>query len=273
MSLNASGTDSQSGAISSVNTSVDRRSDTRTDEATNVSPDVDKNQFVYPPYPPQAPGEHRQFTMVRNALNRTIYRGALGSRPDKQMFQSSVPSNLDKLSKRKKRKNSKTANDDRWWLNLSNFLTCCFPNILLKLCIKKDDVVLQAFREKLALCAIILAFMLVVGFIMFGFNQLICLTPGTSYTISQVAGNSNLNGNIFAIHGYVYEFNPSKHPQLPASTFISGQQTSIEISKLIWGNIIDVGFLFQKPLKYHACNVFANYKQLPCDLPYWNTTI
>ncbi|KAI8994321.1 hypothetical protein BC832DRAFT_520815, partial [Gaertneriomyces semiglobifer] len=60
------------------------------------------------------------------------------------------------------------------WEILSLVLTFYLPSQLLRACGMKNESVQQAFREKIALCTLIGVLMAMVGFLIFGFNDLVC---------------------------------------------------------------------------------------------------
>ncbi|KAI8802010.1 chitin synthase-domain-containing protein [Cladochytrium replicatum] len=61
-----------------------------------------------------------------------------------------------------------------WWIVTSRTLTCCCFPIFLSWCGKRDSQVQQAWREKVALCLIILMIMTCVGFLTLGLKPAFC---------------------------------------------------------------------------------------------------
>ncbi|KAJ3120871.1 hypothetical protein HK098_004187 [Nowakowskiella sp. JEL0407] len=189
----------------------------------------------------------RKVTLIRNGFTQTITRGALGS--------SSKDDNAT----------------DLWWLIITNVLTCCCPTFLLKKCLKRDDEAIQAFKEKLALCILIFFTMAAVGFITFGFSLIICPAPDTTYHISDIIGNDFTSS--FAVFGNVHEPTGGKvHPPIPGNAFPDGSSKIMDFTKTINGK--DLSFMFQKPLKYHACaKLSKDFAGLPCKIDGINTTV
>ncbi|KAJ1534713.1 Chitin synthase, class 3 [Nowakowskiella sp. JEL0078] len=174
-------------------------------------------------------GPAKKLTLVRNGFLNTINRGALGSRSTKDSESTSA---------------SSSPHDDQWWSVLSFMLTCCLPNFLLDSCskTKREVLVIQAFREKLALCILILGVMGGVGFITFGFNQTICGAPDTAFQISDVIGSQKTS--VFSIFGHVYDSVSTVHPAIPDADFNDGLGGVISMKKTVGGK--DLSFMDNK---------------------------
>ncbi|KAJ3062779.1 Chitin synthase, class 3, partial [Quaeritorhiza haematococci] len=66
------------------------------------------------------------------------------------------------------------AEPSSWWIYTARTLTCCVWPFCLHWMGKRDTVVQQAWREKVALCIIILFLMTCMGFLTFGLKALMC---------------------------------------------------------------------------------------------------
>ncbi|KAJ1568007.1 Chitin synthase, class 3, partial [Nowakowskiella sp. JEL0078] len=140
------------------------------------------------------------------------------------------------------------------WKEIVNIITCCFPPFILSSVFRKrNPYIRHAFREKLALCIIILFFSAAVGYITFGFRLFACNpTFRISYN-SFIAGQSS--GSV-SLHGFLYDLRNFNH---------QGNAASYNV-KLAAGK--DLSFLFPKDLLYHACHKYfpSGYIQLPCTV-------
>ncbi|RUP48368.1 chitin synthase-domain-containing protein [Jimgerdemannia flammicorona] len=99
-----------------------------------------------------------------------------------------------------------------WWAIMAIILTCCCPSFCLKWCCKKGDpLVQQAWREKVALCYIILSCCAALAFLTFGLRDALCPEQQRSlFEYSQVNyGNGErvhpYRDNI-TVYGQVYKF-------------------------------------------------------------------
>ncbi|KAI9497320.1 chitin synthase [Zychaea mexicana] len=62
-----------------------------------------------------------------------------------------------------------------WWSWIAFLVTCCFPNCCIKVVFRKPNALMQqAWREKMALCYIILLLMGALAYITYGLNQTLC---------------------------------------------------------------------------------------------------
>ncbi|KAL9538522.1 hypothetical protein MBANPS3_010869 [Mucor bainieri] len=62
-----------------------------------------------------------------------------------------------------------------WWSGYAFFLTCCIPNCALSaLGGKKTKLIQQAWREKIALCSVIILLCICLGFLTFGMRFALC---------------------------------------------------------------------------------------------------
>ncbi|ORX82854.1 hypothetical protein K493DRAFT_269944, partial [Basidiobolus meristosporus CBS 931.73] len=112
-------------------------------------------------------------------------------------------------------------------------VTCYAPNPLLSCCGMKTNEIRRAWREKMALCTIIILLCGAVGFLTFGFQQVLC---GFSSTANRVKHGS-LQATDAIINGKVYRLTGFTHP--PAANIPQDGN----LSPVIGGQ--DVSFLFQ----------------------------
>ncbi|KAG2225412.1 hypothetical protein INT45_010048 [Circinella minor] len=62
-----------------------------------------------------------------------------------------------------------------WWSWIAYLVTCCFPGCCIKVVFRKPNALMQqAWREKMALCYIILALMGALAYVTYGLNQTLC---------------------------------------------------------------------------------------------------
>ena len=124
---------------------------------------------------------------------------------------------------------------------------------------KKDSIVQQAFREKLALCTIIFVLCALVGFLTFGMTQTLCGSTPLRYkwTSLGVIGTS-VRGSIRFVGQSKTDY-PLEHPET-----VFG---SIDIISLSMGS--DIGVLFPVPESKSACKkaMGITYKRWPCTIP------
>ena len=66
----------------------------------------------------------------------------------------------------------------------------------------RDSMIQMAFREKIALCIIIAFAMFFVGFLIFGFNQLVCKSIGLNINYRELSAGST---RLFAVRGKAYD--------------------------------------------------------------------
>ena len=85
-------------------------------------------------------------------------------------------------------------------------ITCCFPNYILSKWGGMDSNEMQrAWREKVALCSIVLYMCAGLAFITFGLQSAICQVEQFSFTRQQVGGfGAGNNPHHFVIFGSVY---------------------------------------------------------------------
>ncbi|KAJ3238065.1 Chitin synthase, class 3 [Chytriomyces hyalinus] len=133
------------------------------------------------------------------------------------------------------------------WVYVSWILTCCFPSFFISGCLgKKDKLVQQAFREKVALCMIIAVMMGMVGFLTFGFQNIAC--PKTSEKTQFLPYRDlSSNSNSIAIHGFVWAISNKRHPDI-------GTIPSASLDRIFQSSKgADVGRMFPPPRGAGAC--------------------
>jgi chitin synthase len=112
---------------------------------------------------------------------------------------------------------------------------------------KKDKSAQMAFREKMGLVTIILGIMAFVGFLTFGFTQVVCPRPPLSFRIE------SMNNGYVVIHGWAYLLSSwNDHPPIPG---ITDKPTSV-IYEPIQAGGKDASFLFQN-INQHCASIIT----------------
>ncbi|KAJ3296492.1 hypothetical protein HDU79_006517 [Rhizoclosmatium sp. JEL0117] len=154
-----------------------------------------------------------------------------------------------------KRKNKAGEIKTNPWVYASWALTCCFPTIFVDKCLgKKDPLVQQAWREKVALCIIIGFMMAIVGFMTFGFQNSVCPAVTSSTTHLRYL-DITTGSNQIAMHGLLYAVSPS------------ASKNHVGITNLLANaQGADVSLLFPPPRGQGACRGLDNaqYPLFPC---------
>ncbi|KAK9719433.1 hypothetical protein K7432_004769 [Basidiobolus ranarum] len=125
------------------------------------------------------------------------------------------------------------------WQTFATCVTCYAPNPLLACCGMKTKEIRRAWREKMALCTVIILLCLAVGFLTFGFQQVLC---GFSSSKNRVKHGSLqqtdtiINGKVYSLAGYT-------HP--PGGANVPGDGNLVPIAG---GQ--DISFLFQNVNSY-----------------------
>ncbi|KAJ3040965.1 hypothetical protein HK097_002414, partial [Rhizophlyctis rosea] len=118
--------------------------------------------------------------------------------------------------KKAKKERPQLSGQRRCWVCFTDVVTCWIPEWCIINCggIKREDVRV-AWREKVALCAIVMMLIAVMLFFVEGFGRILCPTSNL-FTLQEVAQHKNwAKANIFtAWNGYVYDINQfvGKHP-------------------------------------------------------------
>lgn len=104
-----------------------------------------------------------------------------------------------------------------WWPIVTFLLTCCFPSWTLRICGRMKDKRIQwAWREKVALCALIFLMCCALAFLTFGLTTIVCRPPTKPiYRLSMVEDMDEEDSRWFIIHGQIYNipdiYKPYKH--------------------------------------------------------------
>lgn len=102
---------------------------------------------------------------------------------------------------------------------------------------KKDKNAQMAYREKMGLVTIIIGIMAFVGFLTFGFTQVVCPRPPLSFRVESI------NSGYVVIHGWAYLLASwNGHPAVPG---ITDKPTNVIYEPISAGGK-DASFLFQK---------------------------
>ncbi|KAJ3125067.1 Chitin synthase, class 3 [Nowakowskiella sp. JEL0407] len=185
------------------------------------------------------------------ALHRANTLNTIHSLPRVFVGNSALPRKRTIPKKHKKQDDSRIT----VWKVVVNIITCCFPPFVFSICCrKKDPYIRHAFREKIALCLIILFVSLAVGYITFGFRLLAC-NPITRIDYRQFVSTESSAGTV-SLHGYVHNIQTFNH---------QGAAASFD-AKL--GSGKDLSFLFPKDNAVHACNrnFPGKFVPLPCTI-------
>lgn len=105
----------------------------------------------------------------------------------------------------------------------------------------------MAFREKMGLVTVILLIMGFVGFLTFGFTQVVCPKPPLSFRVESI------NEGYVVIHGWAYMLASwNNHPPIPGMT---DKATNVIYEPINAGGK-DASFLFQN-INQHCASVFV----------------
>ncbi|KAH9854364.1 glycosyltransferase family 2 protein [Lenzites betulinus] len=94
---------------------------------------------------------------------------------------------------------------DSWYI-YCYVLTCCVPGFVLNTFGIRTPEQQRAWREKIGLLFIIVCLMAIVGFITFGFTEVVCGTQPNRFQTGTIDKASVI------IHGYDYDFSKFNHP-------------------------------------------------------------
>ncbi|GAW15998.1 hypothetical protein ANO14919_054200 [Xylariales sp. No.14919] len=112
-----------------------------------------------------------------------------------------------KLAKDSKRSKPKeTISPPSIWNIYCAVITFWCPDFILSFCGFRSKAQRRAWREKMGLISIILYLMAFVGFLTFGFTQVVCSTPGVRLHINEVSDG------FMIFHGTAYDLTKSAHP-------------------------------------------------------------
>ncbi|KAJ3175263.1 hypothetical protein HDU87_006345 [Geranomyces variabilis] len=122
------------------------------------------------------------------------------------------------------------------WTWSARILTCCFLPFCLRACGQKDRAVQQAWREKLALCMIIVLMCGAVAFLTVGLRRVLCPDSGFQETIPMfTTGTSEFlpaAPNAIVVDGLQYDFNRVQSSLLARGFTLNDDRRGTDISKL-----------------------------------------
>ncbi|KAF5346147.1 hypothetical protein D9758_009944 [Tetrapyrgos nigripes] len=127
------------------------------------------------------------------------------------------------------------------WMVYCYLLTFFVPTFLMRACGLRSPEQQRAWREKMGLMSIIAVLMAGVGFLTFGFTEVVCGTPPDRFHGGAI-GDSFIGTSSVVINGYDYDFSNFKHPSA-GSTFNGQTNPLIQGDWNLGGN--DASFLFQ----------------------------
>ncbi|KAL1901771.1 Chitin synthase, class 3 [Ceratocystis pirilliformis] len=148
--------------------------------------------------------------------------------------------NSSKASKSKKAKPEENAQPLSLWMAFCYIVTFWVPNFVLGCCGMSNKDQKRAWREKMGLITIIVCIMAIVGFLTFGFNEVVCGSPPERLRINEV------DGGYMIFHGKAYSLVNSAHPVaegIPASADGDGANVLFDLPEPQGGK--DGSFLFQ----------------------------
>ena len=96
------------------------------------------------------------------------------------------------------------------WIMFSRCVTCYIPAWSLSRAGMHTPGQQQAWREKVALVTIIVIMCLAVGFLTFGFQQVLCGVQG-----NRIKGGPFIDRDYVVIHGKMYKIDKYRHPLVP----------------------------------------------------------
>ncbi|KAF9962688.1 hypothetical protein BGZ70_007975 [Mortierella alpina] len=211
--------------------------------------------------PQQRPRPRRMSTLRRTGTNRT--QGGPGAQPQRR------PSTLQKAKKKlAEREVEVTA-----WVVVSRIFTCCIPSAMLRCCNGKKfskAQVVQAWREKVTLCIIILLICGLLAFVIFGLQPVMCPTDSRSvmsYSTQPTDGQRPVKDNQLdsvIIRGSVYPFEGMQEYLRNKKVIMSQDYRGRDITPLFYDS--------SRPCSaYTAINVTSTQCVVPN--PYNNTPI
>lgn len=100
------------------------------------------------------------------------------------------------------------------WGPTTRLLTICCPSFCLRKCGRiPDERVQGAWREKVALCMIIVVLCLALGFMTFGLSTIVCRPPGGDiFKYDSILDKKTKDQRWVIIHGEVYDVSPAIKP-------------------------------------------------------------
>lgn len=127
-----------------------------------------------------------------------------------------------------------------FWNVYCAIITFWCPDFVLKCLGWPTRAQRRAWREKMGLISIILSIMAIVGFLTFGFTQVVCGTPPERLRVNEVGGGYMI------FHGVAYNMVDSHHPAAEGMPMrLDGQQPNILYDLPTDYRGMDGSFLFQ----------------------------
>ncbi|KAI3530860.1 chitin synthase 4 [Colletotrichum abscissum] len=146
----------------------------------------------------------------------------------------------DGKGKRHKNKQVEQIRPPSFWNVYCAIITFWCPNFMLKCCGMASKEQQRAWREKIGLISIILLIMGFVGFLTFGFTQVVCGTPPPRLQVNDV------DSGYMIFHGTAYDLTRSRHPPADGVPMINrthGANVLYDLPEKNGGK--DGSFLFQ----------------------------
>ncbi|KAI7864899.1 chitin synthase-domain-containing protein [Spinellus fusiger] len=122
-----------------------------------------------------------------------------------------------------------------WWAWLAFLLTCCIPSIFIRVCLKKQNKQMQqAWREKLTLVYIILAFCAILAFITYGLNVVLCSSTTLQFPYSVVVNGVRTPAqyDTIRVYGRIYPLSVMKDFFTSKGLTLTDDFANMEISSI-----------------------------------------
>lgn len=151
----------------------------------------------------QKPNELRR----REFMLRDMYENVPNARIGATSSRSTSPTNNNTIRKNVPLK----AKADSWWARVSRIMTffCC--SCCLVAMGKKDRIVQQAWREKVALCMIIVFMNVIVMAYTLGSSSIPCDYQSNPNSFYYYSNNRVIWRSDVTINGYIYDFNQTAY--------------------------------------------------------------
>ncbi|KAJ3413825.1 Chitin synthase, class 3 [Chytridiales sp. JEL 0842] len=204
------------------------------------------------PTPEQAPISASQAAAL--SLKR---RRQMGSHPLSDIHNQLIPPSqypsLTRSTRTRPRKERKRCCAHPWSLT-TNILTFYIPSFLLERIGKKTPEVQQAYREKVALCTIIFLMMVLVGFLTFGFQPVLC-GPLETVRLSEMKGRG-----VLGVHGRAFSVESTGGAEKLRHPDVNGVNLQ-NVLRQAGREGVDLSLLFPPPSSSGPCAPFANRQQ------------
>ena len=163
-------------------------------------------------------------------------------KPNREKRRPSGRRKSSKITKEssKQRREAERIRPPNVWNVYCAIITFWCPGFILKCFGKVSKAQQRAWREKMGLISIILFIMGVVGFLTFGFNQVVCGRPPIRLRVNEVTGGYMI------FHGTAYNLDGSQHPLaegIPRRANGDGADVLVDLPEKHQGQ--DGSFLFQ----------------------------